>query len=718
MKNLYLLLTIFVLCVSFNILSAQERCATDEVYEIEKINHPELIQKRIQIEEEINYFLQNNQFQRAADEKYIIPVVFHIVYKNSEQNIPDFRLQEQMDVINKDFNALNTDLNTVPSPFVSSIGQLGIEFVFANRDPNGNPTNGINRYPTNPDKVFNYSNPNDIKRASTGGADAWDTRRYLNIWICELSDNTLGYSTFPSSVGQTTDGFVMDYRYVGTSVASTTYNLGRTATHELGHYFGLFHIWGNEERNCNVDDGITDTPNQFQRSSGNPTFPLTDQCSSNYPGIMYMNYMDYTRDKYLVMFTKGQVERMKAAIQTQRSALTQSNGYVKEQNLVLASVDSPNEEICGNTFQPKISLSSLGTETINSIEIGVTLNQENEKKALWNGALNSNQTLTLEFSTLNAPIGINTITFSIKKVNGIDVNSSLYTSRTVSFRAGAIPIKDFLTEDFETDITQRGFDIINSDDKITWSPSNIGDASKGSYSYYMDNYNYDPQDLQTTYGQKDDINLPLLDFSDKKYNNHRLRFDLAATQYSNITEPNNNWDSLQVLVSTDCGAKYNVIYNKFGTDLMTAPTQTTPFFPGTNSNFWRKENIDLSAYDGYNDVKIKIRNISQWENNIFIDNLVIDANIPTGVNDHSAQNTFQLYPNPTNGWVHLKTNTETSSIKQVSWFNSVGQIVLSKEVPTENLSLDFDFSKMAKGLYIVRVLYNNGNTDTQKLIVK
>lgn len=259
-----------------------------------------------------------------------IPVVFHVVYRLASENIPDSRIMEQLDVLNKDFAKLNSDTNLVPAVWKPLHVDTQIRFCLAQRDPSGNPTTGITRTSTTKTSFDIYAD--DVKFTATGGKSAWNTSEYLNIWICRLSGGILGYAQLPGGP-VATDGVVIDYRYTGITGALSPYNKGRTGTHEVGHYFNLRHIWG-DYSGCSPDDLVSDTPLQDVSSSGCPTFPKTDACQPSSPGVMFMNYMDYSNDACMYMFTAGQRTRMQAAIAGPRASLITSMGCTPVTNLV------------------------------------------------------------------------------------------------------------------------------------------------------------------------------------------------------------------------------------------------------------------------------------------------------------------------------------------------------------------------------------------------
>ncbi|CAN5243277.1 hypothetical protein BH09BAC5_BH09BAC5_02880 [soil metagenome] len=261
-----------------------------------------------------------NGYQNRA--VVVIPVVFHVVYKTASQNISNSRLMDQLDVINADYRKLNTDANLVPSAWTSIAADCEIQFCLAQRDNNGNFTDGIERISTT---TTSWSKNDNVKHVASGGADAWNRSKYLNIWVCNLSGGILGYSTFPGGPAAL-DGVVLSYQYVGTTGTSAPYNKGRTATHEIGHWLNLKHIWGDDGSACTGSDNVTDTPNQSSENYGCPSFPHTDACTTTSPGVMWMDYMDYTDDACMYMFTAGQKTRMWSTLNGSRIAIKTSNG--------------------------------------------------------------------------------------------------------------------------------------------------------------------------------------------------------------------------------------------------------------------------------------------------------------------------------------------------------------------------------------------------------
>ncbi len=186
----------------------------------------------------------------------------------------------------------------------------------ATKDPQGKPTKGITRTQTT---QASFADDDGVKSSASGGADGWPSDKYLNLWVCALGGGLLGYAQFPGGPPQT-DGVVILYTAFGTTgTATAPFNLGRTATHEIGHWLNLHHIWG-DTQHCEGTDFVNDTPNAQMPNFGKPKFPHVT-CSNGPNGDMFMNYMDYVDDDTMVMFTSGQVARMNAALDGPRSAI-------------------------------------------------------------------------------------------------------------------------------------------------------------------------------------------------------------------------------------------------------------------------------------------------------------------------------------------------------------------------------------------------------------
>ena len=301
-------------------------CGTMEYLQQQLQDNPEMELRQQFIERHTERVQQ--QAQRAVTGTITIPVVVHIVYKNGAENISDAQVQSQIDVLNEDFRRLNADAANTPSVFLGVAADAEIEFCLATVDPSGNPTSGITR--TASTRTSSFGTNDAVKFASSGGKDAWPASDYLNFWVCDIGGGILGYAQFPGG-SAATDGVVNDYRYTGRGgTAQSPFNLGRTATHEVGHWLNLRHIWG--DGNCNADDFVGDTPTAGGPNyTGSPcSFPGPNSCNDGGGDLpdMFQNYMDYSDDGCMNLYTQGQKTRMRALFEPGgfRASLLASNG--------------------------------------------------------------------------------------------------------------------------------------------------------------------------------------------------------------------------------------------------------------------------------------------------------------------------------------------------------------------------------------------------------
>lgn len=303
-------LSFLLLITTFsNTLYAQQnrQCGTTEYMQRQMAADPSLAQRIAEDEEAIQkYIASNSNNSNKVNAVITIPVVVHVVYKNAIENISDAQIQSQIAVLNKDYRKLNSDIANVPAVWKNLATDCQIEFCLAQRDEQNKATTGITRTPTTV-SVFEGEN---VKFASKGGEKGWDRNKYLNIWVCNFP--TMGLA---GPMNMFEGGVVIGYRYFGTTgTVAPPYDKGRTTTHEVGHWLNLWHPWGVDGSGCSDDDHVNDTPKQSESFNRCASFPQVDACSPISPGIMFMNYMNYSDDNCMCMFTTGQTQRMNAIL--------------------------------------------------------------------------------------------------------------------------------------------------------------------------------------------------------------------------------------------------------------------------------------------------------------------------------------------------------------------------------------------------------------------
>lgn len=360
-------------CVSVHYLNAQyQRCAAHE-HHLQKLEEdPSFRENRMINEAKLQAFLSNSNNQRDAT--ITIPVVFQVFHNGdaigSNENLSVSQLQAGLDQLNDDYSRNNSDAGNTPQAFQGLAADTQIQFCIATEDPNGNPTSGVNRYNINSISNINQNacwDPNYVDSRFVVPY-IWDSESYLNIFsLVRLDDRDednqcvddalLGFAQFPGGPANS-DAAVHAYFTIGSianpNPAGGSYGLGRTVTHEVGHWLNLDHVWGNGGCSAANDDLVADTPRQSNPNYGCPNFPQVE-CSSGSNGVMFMNFMDYVDDDCMNMFTQGQGDRMLAAINTYRP------------NMLNSQCDSGSS--CPPVFTTVSSLIPSGTSEASSMVI-------------------------------------------------------------------------------------------------------------------------------------------------------------------------------------------------------------------------------------------------------------------------------------------------------------------------------------------------------------
>lgn len=280
--------------------ASRKSCPSEEIRAELLKNDAKARARYAAIEAGTEKFIQAKKLGRVlADGTVEIPVVFNVLYRTSTENISDARLAEQIAVLNADYAGSNADASKIPSEFSTvAAGDTKVRFRLVKTVRKAT-------------SVRSWRTNDAMKKASTKGIDATDPTQYFNIWVVGDMSSILGYATFPESAGQWNDGVVLASKYTGVTGATAPYNLGRTATHEVGHYLNLRHIWG--DATCG-NDFVADTPTQTSSNGGSPTYPLYNTCGGVQRSVMFMNYMDYVYDSAMYMFSAGQRDRMQAVV--------------------------------------------------------------------------------------------------------------------------------------------------------------------------------------------------------------------------------------------------------------------------------------------------------------------------------------------------------------------------------------------------------------------
>jgi len=679
-------------------------------------NHPEMEQEILKIEDFTQKCIEKDALPKQGQVVITIPVVVHVVHtiSNPVSNISEAQIQSQIDVLNEDFRRLNADASLTPAEFLPVAADTEIEFCLAQRDPNNLPSTGIVRTPTV--KTSFSTSANDVKSPATGGASGWNSSKYLNIWVCNNIDGgeTLGYAQFPGG-SATTDGVVIAYQFFGrVGAVVSPFNKGRTATHEVGHWLNLFHIWGDDFGSCSQDDAVSDTPRSADAWYGCP--PVNSNSCVDSPvnfNDMFQNYMDYTDDACMNIYTLGQKQRMQALFMPggARFSITSSEGCLPvEQGLndaVLTSLVSPTGTGNCTTVSPVINVQNYGTADLFYfiVEYGFPTGPVHTYE--WTGLIPTIQSaeITLPAITTITTGIIQTININITQPNGQtdyspDDNSGVYSFAVIS--SGA---QTPASEDFEAGTNFNSWSNNNPDGLMGFALNNsVGSSS--SASVYMNNFIYNAP------GANDEISTPYFDLSD--ISDPYLYFDVAYA----LKTAGDASDVLQVLISTDCGETFTNIYTKAGDNLVTAPPVSSSFVP--NQGQWRTEYIELLPYQAFRNVIIRFKQIRGAGNNLYIDNFLIRDGV-VGIEEIAVKNESQLliYPNPASSEALLVFQAEHAGSAVISMTDLSGKTLLVQETNliTGFNQLSLNVQDFAEGIYLIHLVQENQLTATQKLAI-
>jgi hypothetical protein len=632
MNNTGILLLLFVFAGTIK-TQAQDRCGTVEYTKI-------LLEKNLirdndrKFEKWLSQRKVNISSRMSAAGTFRIPVVVHIIHNGetvgSGTNISDAQIASQIKVLNSDFRRLNADTSKTPSEFLSRAGKINIEFVLAKQSPDGVLTNGILRVKGTKSQ-WTMNDNNLLKSLSY-----WPAEDYLNIWVTDIASSILGYSQFPVSdlpgledaeTNRLTDGVVLDYRIVGSNQdgsfnLTTEFNRGRTATHEVGHFFGLRHIWGDDDGACTgAGDYVDDTPNQGNSSDGCPTHP---QIGCNVK-TMFQNYMDYTNDVCMNLYTKQQVERMLTVLENspRRASLFISQGLndptLVNDDLAITEIRSPSTRACKGPVVPSFAVKNSGLNPVTSAKIQLTVGTTVIETKTFNfRPLGIQESSEISFASVTLVPGDSHFHFEILETNNTTDGKSINNTKSV---VTAVPndIETPFSENFNS--LPSNWTIINADEEGTWAAVQTGAASNSvNKAVYMKFFQ-----AEEAAEEIDVLTTPVIDFT--QATSPFLAFDVAYGRYQNHS------DGLEVYVLQDCSTDLTAsdkIYSKYGSVLATVASTTGSFLPSSETQ-WRREVIDLSKYIGQGRVQLAFVGVNDRGNNLYLDNIAVRPDVTENV---------------------------------------------------------------------------------------
>ena len=666
---------------------AQSRCATPTQNK----------QRTEHFEKWLENQMQQSKLRYTESIIYKIPVVFHIIHNGEEvgfgENISETRILDQLDRLNEDFRKLNPRASNLPVIFQPVEADIEIEFVLAKQDPNGFPTNGIIRRQGSRSSynLFINSQVRQIQNESY-----WDSEKYLNIWVAE-TEETIGLASWPittipgipnSPTSPEQDGVIVDDDFIGTNFNTDGgfSSFGQTLTHEIGHFLGLRHIWG--DAYCG-NDFCDDTPEQETHHGNNSdisvitpcNFPNYDSCTDDEFPDMFMNFMDYTNDECMSMFTTDQKSRMRTVLENSprraslltSPALDESIG-VLDTDMAFVHVDETPVIICSESTELKLTLANYGINVITNYQISYSVNGRISSIEVDDLLPSGQQTFTnLELTTLST--GLNTVNWDISLVNGSPDDNLLNNTGTVSIfvdqKLGDVPFR----MDFEADQWTTSAQIGNSE----WSISEMN----RNKSYTVNAYN-SPSFTESW------LISPLMDVSN--FSEAGLFFDLSYGIRSTIN------DQLQLAIQSQCDNEFEFIWTQ---ELSNLPFEISnePWVPNGN---WQTQFIGFDGLDKDEPVRIAFVFTNRGGNNLFIDNIEWTNNSNENQPRHQNGN-FTIYPNPAVDYFDVTFGLKQSSNVSIELIDLSGAVLAKKQLSgILNQTVRFETNQYY-GVLLVRV---------------
>lgn len=712
------------LVAGINLVSAQNWCGTMENRHDLYTDRPEdaaMIQEKF---EAFNKLQDLNALNGVKnDDNYIIPVVFHVIHQGGSENISMEQIHDQMELLNLDFARLNPDTINTPAVFAEYAGDTNIEFRLAKLDPEGNCTEGVTR---------TYSNLTVNARNNVKALIQWDPQRYLNVWVVKTIENTndsggiiLGFAQFPDQLWADgdTDGIVVRHDYCG-SIETAVGTYGRTLTHEVGHWLNLRHIWGDDD--CG-NDFVHDTPAAEEANYGVCTSnfpwhvgssycdPSTGQIITQDSGEMFMNYMDYSDDHCMNMFSLGQGSRMRSAITTYR------NNLVSEDNIIATGTNddyitvacAPIAEFnanhiygcAGDDFNYESQSYNTPIDSISAYEWtfeGGTPSSSNEQ----NPSVEYNEA-GLFTTTLTVTNSIGSSTISKEAY----VNISAEESDT-----DAPYIQNFEAYEFPTFENNPHWNwSLSASEDDTWertteasSPNTTAiDNGVNNASYRIRSSEFEQL------GEIHTLITPSIDLSNTS-TPVRAYFDLAHARRNG-----NSSDLLRIHISDDCGRSWTKRFDKETDDLVTNGGGNSFFDFIPSDDQWEEFSVNMNAFAGESNVLLKFEFSGSEGNWLYIDNFIVCNTEELGLNDTNFRD-FSVFPNPTKGDATIEIDVLQNTIAEMSI-----STIFGKQIAHQTLQLNDNHNsiklidvhpKINPGVYLIH-LKIDGYSKTQKIVI-
>ena len=733
MKNL--IISVFCFLIGISSVSAQSWCGTVAHEQSLIENQPEkaaALQERM---EQFNRLQKENSAKGIKNnDHYIIPVVFHVIHEGGSENISFEQIEDQMRILNEDFARLNPDTTNTPSVFAEYAGDTNIEFRLAKIDPDGNCTQGITR---------TFSNLTNGARNNVKSLIQWDPERYMNVWVVKTIEQfdpdggiVLGFAQFPNQLFSDpgTDGIVVRHNYCG-SIETASSNAGRTLTHEAGHWLNLRHIWGDDD--CG-DDNIDDTPtgkgpnygvcdtNGDAPGGDFPYEPIVGECSASPgqiitqgSGEMFMNYMDYSDDNCMNMFSLGQGERMRSAITTFRNNLTTNENLIAtgtNDDHVLVDCPPIAEFVSNFSFGCKGDGFEFESNAYNTPVSSITGYEWTFEGGTPSSSTDQNPSVTyIQTGTYDV-----TLTVTNNAGSNTITKSNYVTISSVNAEMTGPYFQNFESEEFPTFENNPSWNwTISGNVTESWeratnaSSPNLSPIDNGDNSASFRIRSLEFIEL----GETHTLMTPGIDLSDLEAP-ARAYFDLAYARRSGNTN-----DILEVYISDDCGRTWTRRWdrecNEDVDDLSTNGGGNIVFPYTPSDSHWEQQSVNINNYVGRSNVSLKFVFSGAEGNWLYIDNFVVCETADLDLNK-SLVSELNIYPNPSKGDATIEFSLYKDSKIEIALSNLYGAVLAqeSMELKAElnRIQLKELYTSLKAGVYFIKIT-QNGISATKKVVI-
>lgn len=687
MKRLFFTLAILFTAI---MLQAQQPvfrpCDTDVMWEKAIMKDPAAIKRNELVREARKHFdKQKTQMQiqahRAATGSLLfrIPVVFHVIHTYGSENISKAQIEDAMRIMNLSFQKLNPDTGMVIPLFQPIFANPEVEFVLASIGPDGSCTDGITR---------TYSPLTSAASDNVKALIGWPSDKYFNIWVVQnIASGAAGYAYYPG-ISANIDGVVIRHDYVGGIGTSNGSNYTeRSLTHEVGHWLDLPHTWGSSNTpglasNCNIDDGIGDTPTTIGVSN------FSCNTSQNTCGQIdnVQNYMDYASCHY--MFTEGQKQAMQSAL---LSGVGNRFDLWQTSNLLATGTDpSQTPGLCKPVADFDVQLVTIcqgSSATFRDVSWGGAVTSRT-----WSfpGGSPSTDTSANPIVTYNTP-GVYDVELTVSNAAGSDV--LIRTAKVVvspSPGASAVPY----SEGFETiTLSGAGWVVDNADNNNGWELF-TGAASSGITSVRLVNW------IGNNSGSVDGLIMP--SFNAVNISGAQMNF-----KYAFAAKNSNDASALRVLVSNNCGASWIPRLTKSGATLRTTSNTPANYVAATSHFVNQVVNLASAQFSGQSNAIVKFEFINDQGNNIYIDDINITGLVGTG-EELAAFYEFEAFPNPSRENMTVRIQSAFNADVRFELMDVAGRMIQTVQMERSAGQISAELNgKDLSGVYLLRITVND-----------